>query len=153
MTTFINALNGGIPRVFGNGLLGTAVTGIGRITALMPTMIATLMIGELALRGLQNTLQGIGLKPTNDSWIARAGKYVSDHGARPYKDADTKTLAKQAVAFAIIGIVGNETMRVLGGQIPPIYNNVLAFIGPVRLSTKSQWEGMADAWKAMKGIA
>ncbi len=149
MANYINALNGGIPKIFGNGLLGTAVTGLGRITALMPTMIATIMVGELALRGLQNILRGIGLEPKDDSWISQAGKKILEHGARPYEKTNSKTLALQALAFTAIGIVGSESMRVLGGEVPAIYNNVLAFMGPVRLSNQSYLEGVTTTLNAL----
>lgn len=132
----ISFLNGAIPKVFGNGMLGGAVTGLVRIPAFMSNCIAVMMVGELAIRGLSGFLHTIGLNPSEDSWIQKTARDINSYGVRPYEKMPLKDLVVRTLAFAVLGIVGSEVIRVLGGTAPGIYNNVLTFMGPLRIDTR-----------------
>jgi hypothetical protein len=139
-----------IGAVFGDGYVGKAITGVGRIAALNVVCTAVLMTGELANRALTACLQATGLNPDPNNWIVRNARSISSKtGGRPYayvaeqKDAQglvtapaknaTRTLAYQAVAMAALGIIAFDVMTLLGGKAPPVYNKVLTFLGPVRI--------------------
>lgn len=124
-----------IPRVFGDGLLGTAVTGLIRIPAIMSNCVAVLMVGELAIRGLSETISFFGFQPKDDSWLTKTAKNINESGVRPFKDMPAKELTIKAIAFAALGVVGSEFVRVTGGRAPGVYNNVLSFLGPLRLNS------------------
>lgn len=128
--------NGAIPKVFGNGLLGNAVTGLIRIPAFMSNCIAVMMVGELAIRGLTNVIQLVGLSPDKDSWVQSTATNITKYGVRPYKDMELGELLVRTVAFAALGIVASEITRVLGGTAPGVYNSVLSFLGPIRIDTR-----------------
>lgn len=138
-----NIFSGSIPSVFGNGLLGTAVTGLVRIPAFMANCTAILMVGELAIRGLTNTVSVFGLKPQEDSWISQTATAINGSGIRPYRFKTTQQLVISAAAFAALGIVGSEFVRVAGGQTPQIYNNILSFLGPIRIDTTPYFDAIA----------
>lgn len=122
-----------IPSIFGNGLLGTAITGLVRIPSYMSNAVAILMVGELAIRMLSESLSFVGFKQQDDSWVSKASNTINGSGIRPYKDYTSANLAVSALGFAALGIVGSEFVRVAGGNAPRIYNNVLAFLGPIRI--------------------
>jgi hypothetical protein len=65
-------------------------------------------------------------------WVTSGVDYV-----RPYKDDkihSTQKLLIEAVALAAIGIIGNAVVSALFGPAPEVYNTVLQWIGPVRVS-------------------
>jgi len=138
-----NVLSGSIPALFGNGLLGTAVTGLVRIPAFMANCTAILMVGELAIRGLTSTISAFGFKPDDDSWISTASKKINGSGVRPYNTYTNQQLVTAAIGFAALGIIGSEFVRVTGGQTPQIYNNILAFLGPIRIDTTPYFTAIA----------
>jgi len=123
--------------IFGEGILGKSLTGLVRIPAFMASALGAVALGELCLRGIVNTLNQCGLKASDKSWLQHSAACIEEKGARPYKNTETKQLLIQAVAFCAIGIVGGEFARILGGQTPSIYNTVLSFIGPLRISSDS----------------
>lgn len=137
-----NVINGAIPNVFGTGILGTAVTGLFRIPAFMANCTAVMMVGELAIRGLTNTISVLGFEPKEDFWVSKFAENLNNSGVRPYKNDSFNSLAVKAVAFAALGIIGSEFARVAGGQAPGVYNVVLAFLGPIRISNASYLDGI-----------
>lgn len=128
-----NLVNGSIPALFGNGLLGHSMTGLIRIPAFMANCTAVMMTGELAIRGLSSTLSAIGFNPSNESWLQKAANHFEN--IRPYKDAPAKELAVKMVALAALGVIGSEFVRIAGGPAPAIYNNILSVLGPIRIDT------------------
>ncbi len=128
-----NLISGSIPSIFGNGILGTTVTGLIRVPAFMANCTAILMVGELAIRGLSQTLTVLGFQQKDDSFISKAAETITQSGIRPYKTWDAGHLVVSTVAFAALGIVGSEFVRVSSGTAPSIYNNILTFLGPLRI--------------------
>ncbi|MBA2368276.1 MAG: hypothetical protein H0V82_04545 [Candidatus Protochlamydia sp.] len=139
----MNNINFNAPTpLIANGILGHAVTGLVRIPSFMATCMSAMMVGEFAIRGLRNFFEVFGLRPSENSFIQGAATHVTNYGVRPYQDIPAGKLAGRLVAFAAIGIVGSELARLLGGAPPAIYNNVLAFMGPVRIDPRSYLTGV-----------
>jgi hypothetical protein len=157
----MNIFNNAIPSIFGNGLVGNAVTGLVRIPAFISNAVAVMMVAELAIRALSSALHAVGLNPSNDSWIHQAADTISEGGVRPYRpykkildahgnpvlDQNNQpryekthwtlgTLITRTVAYAALGIIGSEAVRILGGTAPGVYNNVLTLLGPIRIDTR-----------------
>jgi hypothetical protein len=146
----MNNINFNAPTPFiANGILGHAVTGLVRIPSFMSTCIAAMMVGEGAIRGLRSFFEVFGLRPSDNGFIQGAARHVTNYGVRPYQHLSNGELAGRIVAFSAIGIVGSELARLLGGAPPSIYNNVLAFMGPVRIDPNSYLTGMQCALKGM----
>lgn len=158
-----------IQGVFGGGgLIPTAMTGIVRIPAICANFTAALMVAELALRALVELVRICGFKPDSEGYIAKTAKQFNEWGIRPfppketkveknegnekkteegYISADTISLAKKAVILALLSNFSTEFVRIIGGNIPPIYNKVLSFLGPVRLSDRSLIDSIAAFFK------
>ena len=130
-----NIISGSIPTLFGNGMIGTAVTGLVRVPAFLANCTAIMMVGELVIRGLSSVLSIAGFQQQEDSWIAKAAGYIGESGVRPYKNLGAADLAVKAAAFSALGVVGSEFARIASGDAPCVYNVVLSFLGPIRIST------------------
>lgn len=139
----MTSISNTIPTVFGDGILGTAVTGLVRIPAIMSNCVAVMMVGELAIRGLSETLSYVGFQPKDESWLTKTAKSINESGVRPFKDMSARELAIKAVAFAALGIIGSEFVRVTGGRAPGVYNSVLSFLGPLRLDSNPYLDNIA----------
>lgn len=76
------------------------------------------------------------------SWI-----YAKTHiNIRPFKDKDTLPLLKGTIAAVGLGILLNEALRILAGPAPQIYNDILSFIGPVRIDSKPYLENVQNVF-------
>jgi len=76
---------------------------------------------------------GFNANSTFAKWVSAGVDYV-----RPYRDENThstKRLVAEALVLAAIGIVGNAFVSALFGPPPEIYNSVLQWIGPMRVSS------------------
>lgn len=108
-----------------------------RLPCLMASVASVTRVAEIALRGVSSALEFIGFNANSTfaQWITSGVNYV-----RPYRDVNThstKRLLAEAVVLAVIGIVGNAFVSALFGPPPEIYNTVLQWIGPVRVSSDS----------------
>lgn len=107
-----------------------------RMPMLFASLNSALLTGEIAYRVVRATLNGVGF--TGESTIV---KYVRDNTPqiavdvmRPYHALTAKQLVVSAIVTAIIGTLGTQFVSWAFGQAPAIYNNVLTWLGPVRLS-------------------
>lgn len=106
-----------------------------RIPCFMASIASVTRVAEIALRLVSKALDFIGFNSKSDfsKWISTKVDYV-----RPYKDEQkftTSTLLIEAVVLATIGIVGNAFVSALFGPPPAVYNTVLQWVGPVRVSS------------------
>lgn len=133
-----------IPSIFGDGLLGKAMNGLIRIPAFLANCAAVMVIGELAIRGLQFAVGSIGIcrgpEGDNRTWVDKItgpiGRAVNEF--RPYADRErysTGSLFIRLIAFTAISIFATELARILAGATPGIYNKVLTVLGPLRLDS------------------
>lgn len=131
--------------IFGSGALGTVANGLIRIPALMANFTAGMMIGECAFRALSNIWQ-VFFTVRDGSWLDEAGKGLHKYGIRPFKDEQeysNTTLAVTTVAMVAFSIASTELALAVAGPAPlSIYNWVLAWIGPMRL-TNDSWLTLA----------
>lgn len=111
-----------------------------RLPALFTAASATLLVGEIAYRVVRATLAIVGFDGSST-----ASKWVHDHTpamlgkiVRPFRDAKEypmQTLVIYALAAVVIGAIANDAIQLLFGKAPAIYNHVLTFLGPIRIST------------------
>jgi hypothetical protein len=105
-----------------------------RIPCFMASIASVTRVAELALRGVSKTLAFFGFtgEAKFAQWVQRGVDYV-----RPYKDEETysvRRLLTEAVVLTAIGVVGNTLVSALFGEPPSIYNSVLQWLGPIRVS-------------------
>lgn len=155
-----------IKAVFGDGYLGQAFSGIGRVQALVLGAYAVTIVGELTLRGLTNAVEAVGFQPKPDNWLVKGWNAVSKktgdvtggriHAYSPKVAAQglspeiaeknsTKILIIRAVACTVLSIVAFDIMTLLGGRTPPVYNRVLTFIGPFRINDEFYYTNVRNA--------
>jgi len=106
-----------------------------RIPCLMASIASVTRVAEIALRGVTAALRFIGFN--TGSTFARLVESGVDY-VRPYKnenDHSTRKLVLEALALAAIGIAGNAFVSALFGPPPAIYNTVLQWIGPIRVTS------------------
>ena len=133
--------------VFGPGYFGAGMTGLIRIPALMASATAVAILGEVAFRGLRLAYNGIGklffnaeLKKTEPTWAEKLTEGLPN--IRPFAQYTPRELAVSLVALTIFSILATELVRLLAGNPHPIYNNVLAFFGPIRIADGSYLDGI-----------
>lgn len=136
-------------------VLGTLLTGTVRIPGYMASLIAAVMVGELALRAIETTLSTMGWKP-QESQLQKWAEKTLPGGFRPFayvqgvkndgsEDKNTlKDLIKRIAFFVISGICISEFANVIGGSANTAYNNVLPFLGVVRIDTRHYWSGVNE---------
>jgi hypothetical protein len=108
-----------------------------RLPCLMASVGSVVRLAEISLRGVSSTLDFIGFKgeSTFSRCVTRGVDYV-----RPYKnegDHSTKKLLIEAAILATIGVIGNTFVSTLFGPPPGIYNQVLQWVGPIRVVADS----------------
>jgi hypothetical protein len=106
-----------------------------RLPCLMASVASVVRVAEIALRGVSKALDFIGFSGQSvfAKWVTAGADYV-----RPYKNENEYSIQRllvEAVALAAIGVVGNTFVSAIFGPPPAIYNTVLQWIGPVRVST------------------
>jgi hypothetical protein len=141
-TFFMTAAIGG--SIVGQ-VVSTAINGTIRVPALMTALASVTIASELVFRGLGTTLSVVGLEPKHDSWVEKLGGHINQ--VRPYKNQNqypTHILARNFVITTLVAIATTELARVLAGPAPSWYNNVLAFMGPIRLDSSSYLEGVTQ---------
>jgi len=124
--------------------------GLCRIPAMMVSVTAAAMVGELALRTLGGIWSGFFGTPSADSWPQKVAAFIHKSGARPYGEIDVannfkisnRDLVLKAVAFSALAVLSFELASFLCGPAPTIYNNFLTFIGPVRFSSVPYLQGV-----------
>lgn len=107
-----------------------------RMPMLFASINGTLIIGELVLRTTQAALQWIGFSGDSDlaRWFSKNTPDIVVAAMRPYRNHQNEQLITTAIACCVIGIVGNELVSVLFGKPPAIYNQILTYLGPIRVS-------------------
>lgn len=107
-----------------------------RMPFLFANMNGALLVGEGAYRTVKATLNAFGFNGEN-----QVTKYISDHTPalavqvlRPYQNLTNKQLAISALACCIIGTLGSELVSYVFGKAPAIYNNVLSWMGNIRIT-------------------
>jgi hypothetical protein len=138
-----------------------------RISALLASVAATQMAGELSLRLINGVFHSVGLKPEQNGVVVKMSQYIAQIGLRPYgnektvTDADgtkntvreysTRDLAIRLIALSVLAIVAFEAATVLCGSTPSIYNNILTFMGPLRVDPRSFLETTGEAIASIRG--
>ena len=105
--------------------------GLFRGPALLGALMGVSYIGEIAMRVLETAGSQIGInlpQAQEGSWR----KTIRDT-IRPYKDQSWKHVLLKGVALSIIGSLGFQFAALAFGPAPAIYNNVLAWLGPIRV--------------------
>lgn len=96
----------------------------------------SLLVGEGVYRGVKATLEFFGF--TGESqFVKKIQEYTPVTAVkvmRPHQNLTRKELAISAVACCAIGILGTAFVAYVFGNPPNVYNNVLAWLGPVRLA-------------------
>lgn len=119
--------------------MGTAVqTGLNmlqvgalRIPFLFANMNGALLVGEGTFRLVKGALHlttgftGENIRKHLNDKIVRV--------VRPYQSLNNKDLAFSALFCCVIGILGSEAVTALFGRAPPIYNQVLTWLGNIRI--------------------
>ena len=131
---------------FGSGVASVATTALVRFPALLASVFAVAMTGELIIKGISAALDETGLKPADDSWIKKASNKLTEYGARPYRNTEISKLVLGILGFGLAGIIGNELANLALGKAPLFYNHALTFLGPIRVDTRPYMEGMRNIW-------
>ncbi len=135
--------------LFGSGVLGHAMTGLIRIPAFLAAVEAASRVGELGIRLLTATLGVIGFEGKSENWVTKTANQLIHVDIRSHKAKDTLKLIKEIAVLTLLAIVATELVHFLGGQPPQIYNNVLAFLGPVRVFNGSYFQGVQESLIAL----
>lgn len=115
------------------GVPGGWLNGLARVPALLATIAAITIAGELVIRGISALAHRLIGKPNRDTLIGKAVTFVTDSSIRGYQDEKKYTwynLMQKMVICATFGIVATELARLALGPIHPIYNWVFTYIGP-----------------------
>jgi len=133
--------------IFGPGYFGVGMTGLIRIPALMASATAVAILGEVAFRGLRLAYNGIGqlffgaqVDKKDPTWAEKLTAGLPN--IRPFAEYSARDLAVSLVALTVFSILATELVRLLAGDPHPIYNNVLAFFGPIRIASGSYLDGV-----------
>jgi len=147
--SFLNVQPGtAMNTLFGNGLLGNAMTGLIRIPAFLAAVEAATRVGELGIRALTHTLGFIGFQPTKDNWVVKLADEWVKVDIRSHKNKDTMKIVQEIFILTILAVAATELVYFLGGPPPAIYNNILAFLGPVRVFDGSYLQGVQTSLRA-----
>ncbi len=120
-----------------NALLAGAV----RLPLLFVSAKAAVLVGELAYRGIRESLGAFGFTGENKivktvtSWLPKTlqTKIKPEETSAP-AEMSAKDIAISAIAYSAIGVLGTTLVSGFFGPAPKIYNEVLSWIGPVRIS-------------------
>jgi hypothetical protein len=105
--------------------------GLFRGPAVLASLMGACYIGELAMRGLQAAGSRIGINPPSADSGSVGEKMVK--AMRPYKDLPLQEVAINGLALSVIGTVGFHLAAWAFGPAPAVYNNVLSYLGPIRI--------------------
>lgn len=122
-----------IPISYLNHGVAALQTGAFRMPMLFASLNGALLAGEGVFRATTAILGGLGfngfMQKVHDNTPTIAIRVM-----RPYKDLKPKELVVSVLACSIIGILGTHAVAWAFGQAPAIYNNVLTWLGPIRIS-------------------
>jgi hypothetical protein len=119
------------------GVPGGFLNGLARIPALLATIAAITIAGELVIRGLSTLTHRIFGDLNPDSLLGKAINVVTASEIRGYQDKDKHpwySLLQKMLICATFGIVATELTRLALGPIHPLYNWVFTLIGPFTAS-------------------
>lgn len=141
--------------VFGQGAVGHMITGMIRIPAMMSSLVAIMIAGELAIRLLRLLLSCVGYEVRRGTWIERLANFATV-SVRPYGDDflhPTSRLLQQGLLLMLFSILSVEAVAVLGGPAPAIYNWVLSAISPCwRITTESYFTSGLNHYLRVHGL-
>lgn len=107
-----------------------------RMPVLYASMHGALLAGEIVTRIMLVALNCLDF--SGDGGLA---KWVSDRTSdwlldmiRPYRRVTNEGLVIGVVVCCVIGTLGSELISNRFGNPPPIYNQVLSFLGPIRVA-------------------
>ena len=110
-----------------------------RMPALFASCSGALIVGELAYRATRTVLATLGFdgskgvsKFVYENTPEFVGKII-----RPFrneKEYPVKTLVIYGVAACVIGAIGTDLVKLAFGAPPAIYNQVLTYMGPIRIT-------------------
>lgn len=143
--------------------VGLALTGTARMGALGFSIAATQAIGELSLRGCKKAVEvlsggylGVDTpeKPEEEKnyWDRLQDKiapYTENIIIRPFREKELFGVVTAAVVLTGAGIALTEAVNVFEGSPPPIYNKVLAWMGPIRLHEGFYFPQLAEYSKSL----
>ncbi len=148
----LDRLDGAIPYCFGNGLLGTACTGLVRIPAFMANIVAVSMVAELSFRLLGEIKGYLVGQGQLDGYMNCLADKLKSFGFRPYEnrqDWTNQQLVIGAIAMGALAIFGTEFVNLVGGRTPDIYNIFLPFFGPMRIDPRSVYDTVPEALRRL----
>lgn len=142
-------------------VLGTLITGALRIAPLISGGIVVVLTGVVALRIIKTmltTLLSLVVeleKPkqgSENNVLPKMIREIMPDAVKSMFDSlnktDTLPLIGTILKVAAFTIVLTEFVRLIGGAPHPIYNNVLAFLGPYRISPDSYLDGVRVGLRA-----
>jgi hypothetical protein len=111
-----------------------------RLPALFTAASATLLVGEIAYRTIRAALSVIGFdgSSTAATWLRDNTPTMIGKIVRPFRserEYPMQTLVIYALVAVVMGAIANDAIHLLFGKAPAIYNHVLTFMGPIRIST------------------
>jgi hypothetical protein len=88
------------------------------------------------LRVTQAALKTIGFSGDSDlaRWFSKNTPDIVVNAVRPYRKHESDVLLVTAIACCVIGVFGNELVSLFFGKPPAIYNQILTYLGPIRVS-------------------
>ncbi len=119
---------------FAQQTLNTLQVGALRMPMLFASLNGALLVGEGALRVTTSVLK-LFFSGDSDAakWISKRIPTTAVNVMRPHKELSNQALAISALACCTIGILGTQLMAWGFGPAPSIYNDVLTFLGPIRI--------------------
>lgn len=127
----------------GQTVLNTLQVGALRMPVLFSATVGTLCVGEGMLRGITSVLSLFGFNGESTAvkkfeeltTFKNVSSKININCFRPFKDLTNQDLAKVAAVSCAVGILGSEFVSKVFGPAPAIYNTVLSYMGPIRIST------------------
>ena len=108
-------------------------SGLFRGPAVLASALGVAHVGELAMRGLTNVAFYAGMNVSAPDKGSMKEKILNT--IRPYREVPVQDVLIRGLALVVIGIVGFHLAGLVFGPAPlEIYNGVLPWIGPLRLS-------------------
>lgn len=130
--------------------INALLAGTCRIPVLIGSAKAAVLFGTVALRGCKSILGYTGWtgpnifeKISSSEWMPKYFRVkvqnTSSEATLPAQTEEHSTydMFVAGVALAALTIVGNAAVSYLFGPAPKIYNEVLSWVGPIRISNET----------------
>lgn len=124
-------------------VMSFSTNGISRITGLMVCAEAGIMVSDLALRAMRQTVELSGFRFEENGLVKAFSGDILGAPVRQFAHLATGELAKRALVFTVAGLALFQIADYFCGKTPTIYNRVIRFVSPLELST----ETVVERWK------